>query len=175
MNLSADGRVLRPLGMTLAILSAMIVFGGFPLIEFYLAWRLNAGTEPEFRVGGFPYDFLTQLMGIMALLVIITSFLAWLGRPHYVRLAFLTTIVVSLGMTLFRTLYRALVPETETLFGVGQSSLVSPLCSLLLVLQVLTALYIIWYANRAPARAFYTQIPLLSLEEKAQQDGKKGT
>lgn len=162
MMRSESNRVFRPLGLSLAIAAGSILFGLWPLVKFYVAWRWNRGFEEDGAILGalIPFDWITILTGFLGVCVLISAVWAWLGKPPQARFVFqgliLITTLVLIGETYFRVTspdetYNAIYPLEQSLSSALQCQV---------PLQILLTLYIMWYCNRAPARAFYLQKPL---------------
>jgi uncharacterized membrane protein (UPF0136 family) len=92
---------------------------------------------------------------IMGVAFLIVAVLAWRGRPASIRFTFVGAVVVVTIVTIVLTL--ASLNTTPSIQNGLDSS--APLANSLLrariIGSVLVALYVIWYVNRGPARAFY--------------------
>ncbi|MFP4323254.1 MAG: hypothetical protein ACLFTK_12440 [Anaerolineales bacterium] len=148
--------VYRPLGLTIAILGAVLLFGAWPLVKLYIVWRLNArvfeGDDLMLAGSTTPMDGYTYITGILGVVVILTSLFAWLGRPPVIRFVFQGAVLLAAV---------ALVAEAITRASSQASSdVLREVLRCQAPIQVLMAVYIVWYCNRAPARAFYRQEPL---------------
>ncbi len=158
-------RVFRPLGLTLAIIAAVILFGIWPLVKFYVTWRLNAGQfgGDNLMLAGSttPFDGFTYLSAILGIVVIVSAGFAWRGRLPWIRFVFqgatLLTVTVLIAEAIART-------QTTNADDVLRDVL---RCQL--PVQAFIALYIVWYNNRAPARAFYRQTPLTQPPPKEEE------
>jgi hypothetical protein len=86
---------------------------------------------------------------------LVIALFAWRGRPASIRFVMLGAVLVMTLITLLAT-----ISQTTADQGMpeGVSSLdglaVSILCGQL-GMSILVSLYVIWYLNRGPARAFY--------------------
>jgi hypothetical protein len=161
----------RPLGLSLAIvLSAMLyallpgVLLGYRLYVAERIGRIDSPVEFEGEVfsalasgGSFEVSAAEVVIQGGAILVfLIVALLAWRGggRP-WTRPLFTGTVLAYGGLTAFVTLRDLLAPFD---FNEGLSSLdtlsAQGLWSVV-VATVLIPLYVLWYVNRAPARAFY--------------------
>jgi hypothetical protein len=162
-------RVYRPLGLTLAILSGIILFGVWPLVKFYLAYRLNFAAEQDslliaWGAESLPLDWLTYLVGALGVLVIITAVFAWIGKPPYIQYVFQAVILITGIALVGETLYRTAAPADSI------TDFVNNVSERQIPIQVLVALYIIWYCNRAPAQAFYRQEPAKTWKEIMEEE-----
>jgi len=155
-------RVYRPLGLSLAIMAAIVLFAIWPIVKFYFGWRLNEGCFEETGAcwgTSFAFDNFSIFIGLLGLLVLISAVLAWRGRPKQMQYIFQAIVLLTSLSLIFEALAR-------TQGWIGGSVYPSSADSLNRILtnqipfQLLVTLYILWYCNRAPARAFYRQIPL---------------
>ncbi len=155
-------RVFRPLGLTLAIITGAILFGFFPLLKAYIAWRWNRGFEEDGAILGatIPYDNFTLLTGTLGCLVLLSACFAWWGKPPQIRFVYQGAVLITSFSLIAETITRmqtaynpatAIYPLEDTIQQALQCQV---------PFQILLTLYIIWYCNRAPARAFYQQKPL---------------
>ncbi len=143
----------RPFGLTIAVLATALGYGVLPLLPLGLmAWsrvtQRNLGVD---FVGGAP-GWIAVILGLLTLVV---SFLAWLGRPYRVRAALILLVWLTTALWIFR-IVQSFTVKPDFLGEVG-GSLSSPTAGLVcqLPLLIFIPLYVTWYLNRAPARAFY--------------------
>ncbi len=162
--------VFRPLGLTIGIMAAFVLFGFWQLIKFYIAYRLNA-NEPDFVIGGFPYDLWTKAGGIAGALIIVSSVFAWLGKPPSMRWVFQVLVLISGLLLIGEILYRA-YGDSSSPFGNSADNIASDTAQCLVPTYIGTLVYVLWFMNRAPARAFYTQTPMEAWEETKTTDGQ---
>lgn len=161
----------RPLGLSLAILASMMLYSLLPLLQVAMVLivqlRLQSipltipgegGDIAPLAVGG---DFTGMssggliLQSVLALLFLGIAILAWRGRPAWIRGVMIAAVLGLLGFTTAATTLALLTPSTlETGFDSGEPLRQSLQWSKLL-LSALIALYVLWYINRGPARAFY--------------------
>lgn len=162
----------RPLGVTLAILLSVFLFTVYPLVIVagvliienrfeQMAERPEVSAEEgiapvatggDFR-GGIT-DAQLLLQGGLALVFLVLAFFAWRGRPAFMRYVFMAAVLL---LTLVAVL-PMLAPDAAAQEGLSGGSLEGLFNSVYLgrvVAAVLVALYVIWYLNRGPARAFY--------------------
>jgi hypothetical protein len=158
-------RRFRPLGISIAILTTTIMYGLYPLIYIYPAvWSLftrrNAGID---FIGG-----TWGLLGVViAGFVIVASIAAWIGRPAGVRMIYILMVWVAAAVQ-FAKQIPALNPPQPGLPSVGTDVQLPAAYLLCLgILNFVIPLYVTWYLNRAPARAFYSAaVPLLDTSDK---------
>jgi len=165
MNVSQGDYVFRPLGLTIAIFSAAILFSAWPLVKLYMAWRLqadnNAADEENFLFTAsstIPLDTLTVVTGLLGLGVLVSAFFAWWGKPPRIQYVFQALVILTTVTLIGESIYRAVGAQNLLQEPIAQA--IDSLSRCQIPLQVLTALYVVWYCNRAPARAFYRQQPL---------------
>jgi hypothetical protein len=154
MESSVPGdRRYRPLGLSVAILAAALLYGVYPLLPVLLMIWLNLQGR---TIGAEIVSWLGWLNAALGLLTLLASALAWVGRPAWSRWALIALVLLA---TVLR-----LVQEAQVLFprssGIGEvsgslSGLSQPFAVCQIPLLILVPLYIAWYMNRAPAREFY--------------------
>ena len=144
----------RPLGLVLAIFAAFVIYGLGPLIPLFLRLLIDlrgsqAGIDTRSIVDWEAIAF--------AVAVFILCVLAWLGRPRWSRWGLIVVVWLATVVQLISTI-QSLTPQpigpAGTVGGDFQS-LTRPLQFCQLIYLVLIPLYLTWYMNRSPARAFY--------------------
>lgn len=117
----------------------------------------NGGIAP-LAVGG---DFTGVASGGLILQTLLAFFFfgvavaAWRGKRRWARGVLIASVIGLLGFTVAATVPALLTPQTlETGFDSGEPLRQSVQWGRLL-LSSLIALYVLWYVNRGPARAFY--------------------
>jgi hypothetical protein len=146
----------RPLGLTIAILATALGYGIVPLLPIMLViWTQLTGRSIGADLVNSPGNWIGMALGVLTLIV---SVLAWIGRPYGVRLALLVLVWITTAFTLFRLL-QSLGAPPDMLGEVGEigGSLSGAGTALLCQgpILIFVPLYVTWYLNRAPARAFY--------------------
>jgi hypothetical protein len=143
----------RPLGISIAILATVVMYGVYPLLFVYPAvWsfftRRDAGID---FVGG-----TWGTVGIIfAVVIFFSSILAWIGRPAGVRWRYIMLVWFAAGVQ-FAKQIPALNPPQPDFPSVGTDLQLPPSYVVCLgIVNFLVPLYVTWYLNRAPARAFY--------------------
>ena len=155
--------VFRPLGVTIAIVGAAVFFGLRPLGEVYFLWRLDATAEEAYISGGVGIDAWTWFEGVWGALVLVICVLSWWGRPSWIRHVLIGSLFLPLVLTLYRVI-EAMRAVEDPIFGGQLQETVRNYLQCQGPVLVLVALYVTWYLNRAPARAFYRRVPLASLQ-----------
>ena len=160
----------RPIGLTLAILLSVLLYAVMPLTllgyRLIVQDRLSRVDNPvlfegeEYRAlasgGSFQIsanEIVVQTGAILIFLVV--AYLAWRGGRPWIRPLFTSTVLLYGGLTAIFTLRDLLTPNIIDQGMTSLDTLIKQgLCSVL-VTTVLIPLYVLWYINRAPARAFY--------------------
>jgi len=146
----------RPPGVTLALLAVAVLYGVRPLLEAALFHRLEATADEALIPGGIEVSVWTGIEGIAGAVIILLCVLAWLGRPARIRWALIVAMLALTAINLFRIIQAWAAPDDPVFGGQIQSALRNVLlCQL--PLMVLVPLYVVWYLNRAPARAFFAR------------------
>jgi hypothetical protein len=144
----------RPLGLSIAIVATAILYGIFPLMPVVFLLLINTQGR---TIGAELVDSLALLNAALGLLILAASVLAWLGRPQWARWILIALVVLATALRLYGVM-QTIFSRTSSISEVGGnlSALAQPLAWCQLPLLILVPLYIAWYMNRAPARAFYT-------------------
>jgi hypothetical protein len=167
---SSDIKPGRPLGLTLAILLSVMLYAVMPLVllgyRLIVQDRLSRVDTPvvfegeEYRAlasgGSFQVtanEIVVQAVAIFIFLVI--AYLAWRGGRSWIRTLFTSTVLLYGGLTAIFTLRDLLTPSTIDQGTTSLDSLIAQGLCTVLVTTVLVPMYVLWYVNRAPARAFY--------------------
>lgn len=161
----------RTLGLSLAILASVMLFSLLPLMQVamiaLIRYRLQSASLPipgesepvtPMAVGGAFSGVSDLSLTVQALLGIVflgIAVCAWRGRPTWIRFVMLASVVVLTLVTIGFSLV-PLVSAPELSGGIDSGeALRDMLLSGRLLLSVLVALYVVWYVNRGPARAYY--------------------
>jgi hypothetical protein len=159
------GRVRRPLGLSLAILFTAIPYGVMPLLEVYFLRRLNATASEAYILGGVDISTWTWVQGMMGGFVLIVCILAWWGRPSQIRYVLVGALLVMTTINLYR-IGEAWTSGVDPINGGLVQTGMRDLLGCQLPAMLLAPPYVIWYVNRAPARAFYRRVPLAALARR---------
>jgi hypothetical protein len=142
----------RPLGMIIAILAVALVYGIFPLVPFFLTALIT--LEGHYMSGAdLPFSSLDVTVGLLILLICV---LAWIGRPRGIRWVLILSVWLATAYQL-KGVFQATRPGsiTQGISGGSIAELSQSVLPCLVILLIAIPLYITWYMNRAPARAFY--------------------
>jgi len=158
----------RTLGISLAIFLSLVLFTLIPLVQvFFTLYIRSQISESGVLVGGTAdaiggslgiaavSNAQLLLRGVPALLYVGVAAMAWRGTPPTARYA-LSGSVVLLWLY-YRTLNFWSSREFSAEGGVSSDVLLQWLRSVDFVISLLVVVYVVWYMNRAPARAFYQE------------------
>ena len=171
---SQDQKPPRPLGVTLAIVTSTVVFSFWPAMLVLLVVTINQRVDqacgdlnsllPEAQAeqfvcgsnfaAGFTIERLLLQIGISIAFLLI-AFFAWRGRPPVMRFVLMGTVVLLPALTIIASVLPVLNGDSEGASGGSSDWLLSSFQWGHLVTLLLVPLYVIWYLNRGPARAFY--------------------
>lgn len=164
----------RPLGLSIAIVTSVMLFSLLPLLQvgillllrerFRAVEYLEGGGAVGSYMLGIP-DSRLLLQSALGLAFLVIAAAAWRGKPAKIRIVlvaavlFLTTLTIALDLS-------ALAQPTASHEGFDSSAaLTDSLQRARIAVSVLVGLYVVWYVNRGPARAFYRGYYLVPPEE----------
>ncbi len=163
----------RPFGITVAIIATVVLYSFIPLLQLGMVLLVeqhfqnldqtimlpNGEETTAFATGGnFRGDLSDArliLQGILAVSFLIVAYFAWKGRPSQMRWVFVSAVILLTAITLGLTVIPGFTDRNKTFSGGSLDVLSIPLLCLQFGAIILVPLYVIWYLNRAPARAFY--------------------
>lgn len=154
----------RPLGLSLAIITSVMLFSILPLVQIGIILMLRQQfravefLESGGAIGG-------DLMGIadsrlllqvgLGVLFFLLSIAAWRGRPSAVRGLMVAAVLLMTALTIGLDL-STIFQQQDLSQGIDSSAaLGDTLLWARIITSALVALYVVWYINRGPARAFY--------------------
>jgi hypothetical protein len=155
----------RTIGLALAIIISVMLFSLLPLaqVAVFLLLRersrqiefLSEGGAVGGNISANLSDWTLIFQVILGLIFLVIAVLAWRGKPASIRFIFVAAVAVLTILTIAMTLVS--INTSQTLQGGLDSSapLANSLLRARLVVSALVSLYVIWYVNRGPARAFY--------------------
>lgn len=168
---SGSPRPSRPLGLTLAILASIMLFTIVPLMQASMIALIEDRVRSQpltipgqadpiepLAVGG---SFAGVDSGILILQTalgiafLVIALLAWRGRPSFARYTFIGAIITLTALTLLATLAPLFAQRAADAGFDSGESISRSLLWLRLIFTILVPLYVLWYVNRGPARAFY--------------------
>jgi hypothetical protein len=157
----------RPFGVTLAIIASACLFSILPLLQVgiilvvrqhFLNMDFQDSGLDMIAMGG---DFLGVpessliLQSVLSIGFLIICVMAWRGKPALIRFIM---IVAVFALTLIKLISVVLAAVNQPGFQAGTSSMDGLMNSLgagQLVIEFFILLYVVWYMNRGPARAFF--------------------
>jgi hypothetical protein len=148
-------RRFRPLGLSIAILSTAGLYGLWPMVPLLL-WLLTRLRGHE--IGSELLDNSAWFNVVLGAATLIACVMAWVGRPSQTRRTLLALVWFATIVRLVQSaqaLSERSLPITSAQVGGSLSSVLQPITLCQIPLLILVPLYITWYLNRAPARAFY--------------------
>lgn len=157
----------RPLGVSLAIIASLIIFSVTPLLQVGLLLSVKLHFQNMTYPEGSPQPIFegSDIIGIsyasiaiqaaLALVFLVIAVLAWRGRPAFIRYI-LMTLVVAYTAIQFAVLISQNLQQQNLQVGVSSfDSIIHSMAATEFVTGALVTLYVVWYLNRGPARAFY--------------------
>ncbi len=172
----------RTLGVSLAIIASALLYSILPLMQ--VIWILliqarfqsvvgvlpqtSASLETEAMVsGGNLTDIANSgliIQAVIAIIFLIIAVMAWRGRPPQIRWIMLAAVLILTVISLLQSISTLVAPvDIEQGIDSGAAIARQATCGAI-AMQTLIPLYVLWYMNRAPARAFYRgkqQTPLV--------------
>lgn len=159
----------RTLGLSLAIVTSVVLFSVLPLLQVSAPWLIqyrmrqtsvalpDDSTSPiavggEF-VGISDGEIFFQVGSSVVFLLIAVG--AWLGRPRWIRTAMIAAVLGLLLVTVVTSIAALITPQRLDAGIDSGYELARALVYWRLLISGGVALYVLWYMNRGPARAFY--------------------
>lgn len=167
----------RPLGVAIAIFTSVCVFSLLPLAQVAFLIVLSrhsyfdsAGYAGGTDVLGLNHATLIFQAGLGVVYLVIAVF-AWRGRPAYIRQITMVYIVLLMAVTIVTNVLPTLTVEPCSSLPCDSSGEVrQQLACAQLPIIVLVPLYVLWYLNRGPARAFYRGYYLPAPDDRPDKD-----
>lgn len=154
----------RPLGLSLAIALSVILYTVMPIVSviFYVSLQLHFNGIDFLENGGAigtsftgPGAALLLLHLVYAVIFMVVAIFAWRGKPARIRWIFVGAVIVITVISILIDL-GSMHSATSAAQGIDSAQdLSSTVLTSRIVGSTLVALYVVWYVNRAPARAFY--------------------
>lgn len=159
----------RTLGLSLAILASAMLFSILPLMQIAMLLiarerfqnvQLVPGETDTTPIavggnfeGGSDASLIVQV--VLGVIFLVIAVCAWRGRPRWIRFVMVAAVVVLTVVTVaFSIAPLVAAPNVQRGMDSGEAFR-QTLLSGRLLMSLLVALYVVWYANRGPARAFY--------------------
>lgn len=157
----------RPLGVTLAIIVSVIMYSLLPLASVILVVtaervvsesvaELGASASGGDLFGGYTKAQLV-IQTILSIVFFIIAFLAWRGNRGYMRFVLIISVILLAAVNIGLILIAKVTENNEGIVGQtgGSQDILESLQIGQVLLLILVPIYVIWYLNRGPARAFY--------------------
>jgi len=154
----------RPLGVSLAVLLSIVWYSMLPLLV--IAWvllverrvsQIGGETGAAFSGGNFRGGITNAdliLQCVVALAFLVVAVLTWRGRPKSIRWVMMAAVLLMGGYTAL-VRFVSLLSNRSNLEGGSLDAVFNAAANSYVLIGLLIPLYVIWYLNRAPARAFY--------------------
>lgn len=158
----------RPFGVSIAVAAGTFLFAVLPLLQVGMVLGLRQhylnisleGDEAGLSASGANFtagvsDEQLLLQSVLALVFLAVAVLTWRGRPSRMRYIFVGSVIL---LTLIKFAAVIIQSQTQRSLQAGLSSgddLSRSLAVGQLVVEIIVTLYVVWYMNRAPARAFF--------------------
>lgn len=158
----------RPFGVSIAVAAGTFLFGLLPLLQVGMVLIMRQrylnisfdGSDAGITASGVDFTAgvsVEQLLlqAVLALAFLVIAVMTWRGRPARMRYVFVAAVVV---LTLIK--FAAVVVQSQATpdLQAGISSgddLSRSLAVGQLIIEIIVTLYVVWYMNRGPARAFF--------------------
>ncbi len=166
----------RPLGLSIAIVTSVMLFSLLPLLQVGILLLLrerfraveyleDGGALGSYMLGISDSRLLLQFMLGLAFLLIAAA--AWRGKPSRIRIVLVAAVLFLTALTIVLDLSALAQPAAPDEGFDSSTALTDSLQRARIALSVLVGLYVVWYVNRGPARAFYRGYYLVPPEETA--------
>lgn len=156
----------RPCGVTLAILLGVFLFSLLPLLQVGLVLAVRqhfaaldfSSDGPQPMAAGSNFlgsmtELELALQTALSLGFLIIGVLTWRGRPAAMRYVFALAVA---ALTAIKLAALALRPSPGIQEGITSGDALFQSLSLgQFAIEMLVMVYIVWYMNRGPARAFF--------------------
>ncbi|MCC7448047.1 MAG: hypothetical protein IT324_11565 [Anaerolineae bacterium] len=147
----------RPLGVSIAILATAALYCLLPifpvlLLVIVILRRPSDISDLAGQFIGGPLGWVSALIGIITLVVCV---FAWIGRPARSRWTLIGLVWLATALRLIQTAQALSVHSGIGTVGGSGDAVTRSIALCQLPMLIIVPLYITWYMNRAPARAFY--------------------
>lgn len=142
------------LGLRLGLMAAFLMLGIPPLIRFYVAYRLNEGTDDVLYQ--LPFDIWSILNGAVGMSLLIVIIMTCCVRSPLLRRLLQFVVVLTMVVICIEAAVRYF-DTCETCVLSPADDVLNQVFRLLIPVQLLVAVYTVWYLNREPSREFFKQ------------------
>ncbi|MBI5670894.1 MAG: hypothetical protein HZC41_23115 [Chloroflexi bacterium] len=158
----------RPFGVAIAIAAGVFLFALLPLLQVGMALTVRqhflnaASSDDTFAPLASGADFIggvstgqLALQSVLALAFLVVAVVTWRGRPPQMRFIYVGAVVLLTAIKFAAVLAQSAArPDVQAGVSSGDD-LARTLTLGQFVIEFLVMLYVVWYLNRAPARAFF--------------------
>lgn len=154
----------RPLGLSIAIVAAVLQFSMLPLVRILWVWGLRQQFDYTVLSGdGSAYggglsgtvDGWLVVEVLLALVFLAIAILTWRGKPAVMRSVFGVSVGLLVLLTIVQTLVVMRAPQTIATGMDSGAGLAQTLLWIRFVFSILLAVYVFWFLNRESAQAFF--------------------
>jgi hypothetical protein len=166
-----DDRPGRPLGVVLAIAVSVLLYSILPLMlvgQVLLIEQHFNRMEPVIPIDGETVvpiisggdlrggitDWHLILQSALAVGFLLLAVAAWRGRPPLMRFVFSGTVILLTVFTLLPMFWPG-VGGSQDLSGGSLDDALRSLGFIRAMMYIVVPVYVVWYLNRGPARAFF--------------------
>ncbi len=173
----------RTFGISLAIVLSVFLFSVIPFLQIavlgLIQYRtsgiglIDGGTDTPIAVGasfgGVSNEFLI-VQALFGAVFLVIAFFAWRGRPSSIRAILIVSVLLLTGFYVWDSVTAIFTPP-DPQDGLDAGGPIRTVLHLLrLAGNLLVPLYVLWYLNRAPARAFFRGAYLPEAEISTQEE-----
>jgi hypothetical protein len=145
----------------------MLLFGILPLTQLSIPLiiqsrmaqiDLGTGEGPVFAGGNFEgvSDIQSFIQFLFTVIFIGVCIAAWIGRPPRIRIIMTAGVILSTALQFLFVIIPRLATQPDFQQGITSGDgLIRAATLIQFVISMLVSLYVVWYLNRAPARAFF--------------------
>ncbi len=151
---STAPRPRRPLGLSVALFATAVLYGVLPLLEVYFLWRLDMAASEAYILGGVDITVWNWVEGGLGVVMLVVCALAWRGKPPWIRHVLVGLLLTVTAANLYR-IWEAWHSAVNPIFDGQAQAVLQDFLRCQFPALVVVPLYVLWYVNRAPSRAFY--------------------
>jgi len=157
----------RPFGVSLAIFVSVLLFSIVPLLQVGLILSVRQHfLNMDFQGSGLDMIAIGgDLLGVpesslilqtaLSLVFLLIAVFAWRGKPPLIRFVVMAAVIALTAIKLVSILAPLFIPQSPQIGASSADGLISSLGIGQFIIELLVLLYVVWYMNRGPARAFY--------------------
>ena len=173
----------RPFGVTLALIASACLFSILPLLQVGLILVVRQHfLNMEFQDTGLDMiamggDLLGVaessliLQTVLSLSFLLIVVFAWRGKPEAMRFILVAAVFLLTMIKLVSIVAPLFVQQNPQVGASSLDGLMRSLGTGQFIIELLVLVYVVWYMNRGPARAFYRGYYLTEPSEATTQPG----